>query len=61
MNLDRCVSCNSLFTPLVKHIIAYVDGKSIHSKFCKTCIKKHYEEFKENHPTLFKSLTATNK
>ncbi len=61
MNLERCVSCNSLFTPLIKHVIAYVNGKSIHSKFCKVCTKKHWEEFAKNHPDLMKSLVGDKK
>ena len=56
MHLDQCVGCGASFTPNIKHIIAYVNGQSIYSKFCKICIKKHWEEFAKDHPELFKSI-----
>lgn len=56
MTIYACAICKNPLDNTVKHIIAYVDGKEIYSKFCKDCIKRHWMNFKNDRPEIFNIL-----
>lgn len=54
---EICNGCKNPMDHSIKHIIAYVNGKEIYSKYCTVCTKQHWIDFRDTNHELFKSLT----